>query len=331
MIELHFGPNSLSRLRFAISPLTETVRSLRALDDPGSQAIHLPWAMETREAVEDLDLRPVLALLQPHDSYTPDFFSPPPASPLVSIDEELAAVLATPPEQVREELRSAFRCRPVPDALIPLATRPERGLSELVELVRAYWDRALAPHWPRLQALLSGDVTFRARTLADGGAWALFSSIDPCVEWTGETLRLHKVFDGSLRLDDRGLLLLPSAFVWPRVVVLLDPTWQPAILYPARGISMLWDPGGRRGPEALGNLIGGRRAALLTALDQPTSTTDLADALNASAGGVSQHLSVLRDAGLVRAHRVGRVVLYLRTALGDSLLDAEASRTATPT
>lgn len=330
MIELHFGPDSLSRLRFAISPLTETFRSLRALDDPGSQAIHLPWAVQTRRAVEDLDLRLLLALLRPHDTYTPDFFAPPPAGPLVDIDEELAAVLAVPAEQVREELRAAFGGRPRPEVLAPLEERPERGLRELVELVRAYWDRALAPHWPRLQALLTGDVIFRARTLADGGAQALFSNIDPCVEWTGETLRLHKVYDGALELDDRGLLLIPSAFVWPRVVVLLDPAWQPAILYPARGISALWEPGGRRGPDALGRLIGPRRAALLAALDQPTSTTDLARTLDASAGGVSQHLSVLRDAGLVRAQRVGRVVLYLRTALGDAVLAAEPSRAAIP-
>jgi DNA-binding transcriptional ArsR family regulator len=326
MIELRFGSESLSRLRFAISPLTETFRSLRALDDPGSQAIHLPWAIEARRAVADLDLRVLLALLRPHDAYTPDFFAPPPAGPLVDIDDELAAVQAVGAERVRDELREAFGGRPLPDALIPLAERPERGLLELVELTRAYWDRTLAPHWPRLRALLTGDITYRARTLADGGAKALFSDIDPCVEWTGETLRLHKVWEESLDLDDRGLLLIPSAFVWPRVVVLLDPAWQPAVLYPARGVSALWEPGARRGPHPLGKLIGRRRAALLAALDQPTSTTDLAHALEASAPGISQHLAVLRDAGLVHPHRVGRTVLYLRTPLGDTVLDAMSTR-----
>src|SRR3954470_4032929 len=83
MIEFRFGPESLSRLRFAISPLAETFRSLRALDDPGSQAIHLPWVVTTGKAVDDLDLRLPRALLQPHDTYTPDFFCPPPPGPLV--------------------------------------------------------------------------------------------------------------------------------------------------------------------------------------------------------------------------------------------------------
>ena len=215
MIELRFGSESLSRLRFAISPLTETFRSLRALDDPGSQAIHLPWAIEARRAVADLDLRVLLALLRPHDAYTPDFFAPPPAGPLVDIDDELAAVQAVGAERVREELREAFGGRPLPDALIPLAERPERGLRELVELTRAYWDRTLAPHWPRLRALLTGDITYRARTLADGGAKALFSDIDPCVEWTGETLRLHKVWEESLDLDTAGCCSSPARSCGP--------------------------------------------------------------------------------------------------------------------
>ena len=38
---------------------------------------------------------------------------------------------------------------------------------------------------------------------------------------------------------------------------------------------------------------------MLGALDAPRSTTELARALELSAGSVSQHLSVLREAGLV--------------------------------
>jgi DNA-binding transcriptional ArsR family regulator len=44
-----------------------------------------------------------------------------------------------------------------------------------------------------------------------------------------------------------------------------------------------------------------------------------------STGGVSQHLSVLRKAGLVHGHRVGRVVLYLRSPAGDGLVAAAGS------
>ncbi len=53
-----------------------------------------------------------------------------------------------------------------------------------------------------------------------------------------------------------------------------------------------------------------------------TATTDLAARLGVSAGGVSQHLRVLREAGLVRGHRVGRTVLYRRSPAGDTLVAA---------
>lgn len=325
MIEMRFGPESLARLRFAMSPLTETMRSLRVLDDRETQSLHAPWAIEARRAVAHLQLDPLRALLQPFDTYTPDFISPPPASPLLAIEDELAVMRAVPPAQVRDEVHAAYRGRPVPSALAPLLERPARGLAQLAELVLAYWEGALAAHWPRLQALLSGDITYRARRLADGGAELLFADIDPCIEWIENTLRLRKVFDASLHLDERGALFIPSAFVWPRVVAIVDLAWQPAIIYPARGVGSLWELPKQRGPDALARLMGRGRAEVLAALDQPTSTTELAHTQFVSAGGVSQHLTVLRDAGLVHASRTGRVVLYRRTALGNAMLESPSS------
>jgi DNA-binding transcriptional ArsR family regulator len=58
---------------------------------------------------------------------------------------------------------------------------------------------------------------------------------------------------------------------------------------------------------------------VLADLDAPRSTTELAQRLALSAASVSQHLAVLRGAGLVDASRVGRVVLYARTPRGDGL------------
>jgi len=58
---------------------------------------------------------------------------------------------------------------------------------------------------------------------------------------------------------------------------------------------------------------------VLSALGAPLSTTELARSLGLSAASVSQHLAVLRAAGLVNGHRVGRVVLYMRSPSGESL------------
>jgi DNA-binding transcriptional ArsR family regulator len=64
------------------------------------------------------------------------------------------------------------------------------------------------------------------------------------------------------------------------------------------------------------------RARLLTELDVPASTTELATRTGLSASGVSQYLTALRDAGLVSVHRTGRFVLYARTGAAESLLAA---------
>src|SRR5919205_685847 len=112
MFTMRFGPGALARVRFAISPLAEVRRSHRVLDDPGGQPLHLPWVVQARRALGDLDLA-LLRALDPLDLYTPDFVSPPPTSPLAELDDELARVAATPPEQVRREIRRTYRGREV--------------------------------------------------------------------------------------------------------------------------------------------------------------------------------------------------------------------------
>jgi len=85
---------------------------------------------------------------------------------------------------------------------------------------------------------------------------------------------------------------------------------------------MLWEPQHPAPPDALAKLVGRNRAALLVALDSPRSTGQLAGMLGVTSGGVSQQLSVLADAGLVRRRRVQRHVLYLRSLDGDALVAA---------
>ncbi|WP_443062558.1 ArsR/SmtB family transcription factor [Streptomyces sp. NBC_00390] len=67
-------------------------------------------------------------------------------------------------------------------------------------------------------------------------------------------------------------------------------------------------------------MLGRSRTLLLTELETPASTTELAHRTGLSPAGVSQNLTALRDAGLVSAHRAGRSVLYARTSIADSLL-----------
>ncbi len=102
--------------------------------------------------------------------------------------------------------------------------------------------------------------------------------------------------------------------VWART----DPPWDPALVYPPTGIGDIWEPA-LADDEALESLIGRRRARILRELDRPAATLDLAGRMRVSAGGISDHLSVLRRAGLVARRREGRRVVYARTLAGDAL------------
>jgi DNA-binding transcriptional ArsR family regulator len=316
VIVYRFGREDLLHTRFAISPLFELQASVAALRAPGPASIHVPWVRAARKRLAGFDYAMLDALLPDH-GYAPDFFAPPPGSPLPDVAEELERVRGTDPVQVRRELAWRFG-GDVPDVVRPLVDDVARGIDLLVDTMTGYWERALAPWWEQIRALLEADIRHRAGHLADGGALELFAGLHAGVRWRAGTLEVEVPTDAVVELSGRGLQLVPSVFVWPRTGAMFDPPWQPSVIYPPRGVGDLWAPAGA-GTEALGDLVGRGRARILTALSEEASTSELARRLAASPAGVSEHLGVLRRAGLVRSRRDGRAVLYSRTAVGDAL------------
>ncbi len=313
MISFVFGSEDLGRVRFAVSPLFELVSSLDVLRDPAAHSLHEPWARAARKAVKDLDFW-LLDAAAPEVGYCyrPDFIAPPPAKPVAALREELERVRATPEEQVVRELGWAY-----PRGLPPGARRLlEHGLDPLVDAMTAYWERAIEPHWPEVKAILEADVASRAARLAATGPLAALSDLHRDVAYRDGVLEIRRPYEETVDLEGRGVLLIPSVFSWPRVWAMFDPPWQPSIAYTARGAGSLWAPA-KKPPDALSALLGKRRAEILTQL--PASTHELAQRLNASPGGVSEHLGVLRDAGLVAGRRDGREVRYVRTETGEAL------------
>jgi DNA-binding transcriptional ArsR family regulator len=326
MITAPFHAEAMARLRFAISPMIELVTSLKALEDAATETLHLPWAQEAREQTADLDLS-ALNALSGSNRYNPDFIHPLPTGPTLDFECGLAAMLAMPAELIESEVRFAYREHPLPAVLEPFLENPRAAVRGLSELMASYWERALSPHWQRVRSLLEQDVQYRARQIADGGTRRLFADLHDAVRWDDGVLYIDQCDDATLDLDERGLLLIPSAFRQSKVMVVSAPRWQPTLIYPARGVGMLWEPAPAAPPDALAKLVGRNRAALLLALDFPRSTGQLAEVVGVSNGGVSQQLSILADAGLVRRRRVARHVLYLRSLDGDALVEA-ATRAA---
>ncbi len=141
------------------------------------------------------------------------------------------------------------------------------------------------------------------------------NDLDPKVSWRDGVLRFAMAAREDLDVAGEVLVLIPSVFGWPGAAVAFDP---PAVTYPARGIARLWQPPAQSGGD-LAALIGRTRAAVLTALAEPASTTGLAARCQIPVSSASEHLAVLRATGLVATTRTGRFLLHQRTPLGVAL------------
>ncbi|MFE2260696.1 ArsR/SmtB family transcription factor [Streptomyces griseosporeus] len=320
-----FGDEDLLHCRFALSPLWETQEAVRTLGRPDRLGYHAAWLRRIRDAAGTLELAP-LRLLMPRRGHSPDFLGPPPIGPAASFEEEIAAVRAADPVAARDDMARALA--DTPGALeSPVGRRlladPARAVRELADLMEAAWHALVEPDWPRLRALLEADVAFHSRRLAEVGLGRLLPELDRRLSWNGRALTVEWRGEHVRELGGQGLVLMPSVFSWPDVVSGFDPPWQPTVVYPARGIGGLWGEGAAgSAPETLVRLLGRGRAAVLTALDEPSTTTALAHRLGLAPSSVSAHLTVLRDAGLLVGRRYGHQVHYERTPLGMALVGA---------
>lgn len=312
MIELRFGTEDLLRCRFAISPLSEALEAVRALAQPARHAYHLQWLRAVTPRLDLAAFAELLALAR-STAYYPDFLSPPPDTPLGDVEEQLTVLRGTEPAQVEREIGWSLGADRPPALAEPVAAR-----ALLAEQMERAWTTLIEPDWPALRDLLQADILFRARLLAEGGTRALFEKLHPRVRFARGAVRVSGRVQKRYDLGGEGLLLVPSAFVWPRIGVMMVPPWQPALVYPARGIAALWT---RPEPRAgLAGVLGRTRARLLAGLVEPATTTALARRVGAAPSTVSGHLRALQGGGLVSRRRDGKLVHYALTPLGYALL-----------
>jgi DNA-binding transcriptional ArsR family regulator len=295
--------------------------AVRVLLEPHRHGYHLPWLDAVGPELKSLELWPLL-VLSPRHGWTPDFLSPTPAGPATDISEQLAQVRATPLAQVAEEVQHSLTDRsgaPVDEAAWRLLDDPAATRARLAGLLEECWRLLVAPHWPRLRDLLQADVRYRTQLLADYGLERVLGDLHPQARWTGRTLVIESPLAQRHRLGGAGLLLMPSAFVWPGLAAVYEPPARPAFIYPARGIAELWQPARTRYSGTLAGLLGRTRAALLESLAEPASTQILAGRHGVAASTVSEHLAVLHQAGLLSRRRYRHSVVYQQSPLGAQL------------
>ncbi|MCP2326675.1 DNA-binding transcriptional ArsR family regulator [Hamadaea flava] len=257
----------------------------------------------------------LLLELNPPVGYFPDFLTP--AEGRTGFSAGVDALLRTSRRLVRRDLDLLARhARPSPAATDLVGAGGMSGLRR--SLVR-YREVALDPIWSRVRTAVESDLVQRRRLLAHEGVDGLLAGLSAGARWTGDAIEIESYRgERELHLNGRGLTLVPSFFKAPgRPITLVDEALPPVLVYP------IDRAGGELGrPKALSELIGRTRAAVLEAIAHGSTTGEVAKKLAISPASASQHLTVLRDSGLVMSVREGNRVRHLPTVLGRSLLEA---------
>ncbi len=324
-MRIEVTPADVAASRYAISPLGEAVWALRV--HAGQHAVPglAPWVARTRPVFERRDFPAVGALmaLLRRGGYNADFIQPPPAGTGRTFADELAVVRATPLGQARDELSRNLAGLPTPPAYARRIYDAPDVVHRLADAIEASWTALVQPDWPRLRAVLERDLVHRAGRLLAYGWGAAVADLDPRLRWvSGGGLGAIEVADRDPRsysLDGRGLLFIPTVF--GVMINYVEPPWPFAIVYRASGVAELLGPPTRAVPRTpwtgwSGGPARGAAGARPARHDQPARR-----AARDEPGRVGDHLSVLRDAGLITRVRSGRSVRYRRTPLGDTLAE----------
>jgi DNA-binding transcriptional ArsR family regulator len=224
-----------------------------------------------------------------------------------AIGDELAQIASLSPDFVAGDLGEVGVER-YPDDL-------PRKSADLLEWV---WVNTVRPYWAERRKIIEADIVARTTQLGRGGWAQALSDMRPGLRWLGEgRLQINAYENPPREISGAQLLFVPvtPGAGW----VAWDEPHRYAVMYPCSGT--LAEPARRAAaPETLGALLGPARAAILMLLVTPKSTTQLVALTGQRLGSVGRHLQILRAAGLLERRRVGRSVLYRRSAAGDLLV-----------
>ncbi|MEV0285798.1 MULTISPECIES: helix-turn-helix domain-containing protein [unclassified Kribbella] len=327
MLRIHFTPRDLARVTVAATPapLWEVLLSLHMLQQTDGRLIFDDWRRYVRAKVAPDQMRLLLELTPPK-GYSPDFLTPAEAAP--DFETTLEMALATPRQEIREQLELLSKYRPVSPWTRELARGERSSLNKLGRAIRTYHDAAIAPYWKSIGTHVSADHAHRGEALSRHGVDRLLSTLHPRVKWVAPVLQVLDMHDRDLYLDGRGIELQPSAFCWQVPTKLRDPDLKPILVYPihhAPGMLRQQSTDDCPSSDALSSLLGSTRAAALEAAVVGCTTTELAKRCKISPAAASHQATVLREAGLITTRRVGASVRHEITQLGIWLLSGHGS------
>jgi len=215
----------------------------------------------------------------------------------------------------QERLRQAARGRSTGRTELAdrLVGSPEAFRTALLTFLEQYAATRFAADWRVLRPRLQAEATRLRFRVRDQGLAAALAELSPSAALLDEPARVvfDKLKDGVVHLDQRPVLVVPSYYSWPHLIVKREAGWPVIIQYGIR-------PGGGHGEVSLALL----RSRLLVLADparmrlcrliarEPLTTSELARRSGMSEPQVSRHLRHLREVELVSSERTGRLVHY---------------------
>ncbi len=316
----HLRGTSAANVRFAISPIHEAVSLVRMAMEPQRHPLHAPWLGRRARPIAAAETTILWPLMRP-GHYRPDFLDPPLGGADHTFYDGLRALLATPISQVQAELHDSLDGS-ASAAAKELLADPERTRDACAAALQRLWDGVLASEWAALRLVLATDLLHRGQTLTRGGVAGMIGQLHSGVALNGSTVEVAAPVDIDVDCDE-GLLLVPTIFITDRVQCVTADHWPATLYYPAHGVWALWQR--PAASDVLASLLGARRAQALVSLEVPRSTRGVAEVVGIAPATASEHLTVLRGAGLATRRRLGRQVVHTRTTLGDALVQPTGS------
>jgi DNA-binding transcriptional ArsR family regulator len=323
LLRIHFGWRDLENVRIAQQPdpLWELMCAVCRLQTRQGLVEFGYWRRETVQRLSR-DRRAAHALgtlrtVIPASGYIPDFLTPPVTGGC--LEAGLEQLRATPRDRLTAELTRFARTRPVPSWIHGPHEPAASSLKVTSDALQASYRAFLEPYWRHVRSAVGDDVSVRTRAVLGGGTAALMEGLHPFARWNPPYLDVDYPVDRELRLEGRGLTLIPSYFCWRRPTALADPALDPVLVYPIRKQPL---DIARAGEERLDRLLGRTRSAVLVDVaEHPTrTTTEVARALELAPASASYQIGVLRGAGLIVSRRDGKHVEHTATSLALNLL-----------
>lgn len=318
------------RTRFATSALLELLLALRTLQTASSPGPYDGWLAAVRPHLQRPDVRLLAPLVRP-DGLTPEFLGEPYSlagegadSYRPELGPDLAAIEALPADVLRDGVLAVLD-EPAPELRAAMAA--DDAGARLTSALRAEWDVAVRPWWGTNRRHDQADIGWWTTISAEQGVGVMLERLHPRIAWDGETLVVSPTAVAQ-DVDRRGtgLVLVPSAFNAPRASIAAVTGGPTRLVFPTRSLGLIWDDDVHPAVDGLASLLGRTRARVLRLTAAPMTTSAMSSVSGMSMATVSEHLAVLRDAGLVSSDRQGREVLYRATRVGWSLIEANPER-----